>query len=164
VNGIRDWALLKGDKKSPEEQEAKKRTMKYSKGTAHPDFEFDDEIPQAKIHWHGSTVEVKSRLVPIYFWTTASIDVFLDGRCILRSGGQKKVSGSSSAHFDHGGSTHVVELSWEKAHGIEFPYILRIDDAKVAVSGVLVENAWLIAMPWLFTILMILIGLYVWTP
>jgi hypothetical protein len=121
---------------------------------AHLDFEFDDAVPRAKMPWHGGMVEVTARLVPRYLWTTTSIDVFPDGRCILRSGGQFKIVGSCSAEFHHDGSAHTVELSWGRVqhrgvlrHG--FPYELRIDGAKVAVSDVAVENARLLAIPYL---------------
>ena len=137
--------------------------MRYAACDAQPGFEFGDEIPPAKIRWHGSEVEVKARLVPRYGWTTASIDVFLDGECILRTGGQMKVTGSSSAVFDHGGSKHFAELSWGMARGLEFPYVLRINDAKVALSEVPVENTGLSVMPALIVVVLVLIGLFVTT-
>jgi hypothetical protein len=113
------------------------------------DFEFDDRVPEKKIRWNGSTIVVTARLVPRYSWTTASIDVFLDGRCILRTGGQMKVTGSSWAEFDHDGSVHTVELSWGLALGLSFPYQLRIDGAMVAVSEVPVASWGLVLMPFL---------------
>jgi hypothetical protein len=142
---------------------ASERNVSYATRDALPDFDFDNEILPAKIRWRGSTVEVKARLVPRYFWTTASIDVYLDGQCILQTGGQQKVTGSSWADFDHGGSKHSVELSWEAVRGFEFPYVLRINDAKVALAGVPVENAWLLVIPVLILIALLLSGIYVWT-
>ncbi len=111
------------------------------------DFDLDDTVPTAKTRWHGSRVEVTARLVPRYLWTTASIDVYLDGLCILRTGGQMKIIGSSSAEFHHDGSAHPVDLCWGVAFHNRFPYELRIDGAKVAVSEVAVENAWLVVVP-----------------
>jgi hypothetical protein len=116
------------------------------------DFGFDDPVPKAKTHWHGSTIEVTARLIPRYLWTTASIDVFLDGRCILRTGGQMKTIGSSSAEFHHDGAVHIVELSWDRVQpqGLtrhSFPYQLSIDGAKLAASEVAVDNAGLIVIP-----------------
>jgi hypothetical protein len=137
--------------------------MRYAACDAQPGFEFGDEIPPAKIRWHGSEVEVKARIVPRYGWTTASIDVFLDGKCILRTGGQLKVTGSSGAVFDHEGSRHFVELSWGMVRGHEFPYVLRINDAKVALSDVPVENAGLSVIPALIVIVLVLIGTFAWT-
>jgi hypothetical protein len=40
-----------------------------------------------------------------------------------------------------------VELSWEKVRYFGFPYALRINDAKVSLSRVPVENPGLIAIP-----------------
>ena len=137
--------------------------MRYATWDAQPDFEFGDEILPAKIRWHGSEVLVKARLVPRYGWTTASIDVFLDGRCIVRTGGQTKVTGSSWAVFDHDGSRHFVELSWGMARGLEFPYVLRINDAKVALSEVPVENPGLSVIPALIVISLLLIGVFACT-
>jgi hypothetical protein len=142
---------------------ASELTMRYAAWDAQPGFEFGDEIPPAKIRWHGSEVEVKARLVPRYGWTTASIDVFLGGRCILRTGGQMKVTGSSWAEFDHEGSRQFAELSWGKARGHEFPYVLRINDAKVALSEVPVENPGLSVIPALFVVLLVLIGVFACT-
>jgi hypothetical protein len=111
------------------------------------DPELDDDVPRAKTRWHGRAVEVTARLIPRYLWTTASIDVFLDGQYILRTGGQMKAVGSSSAEFHLDGSVHSVELSWGAAQGFSFPYQLWIDGAKVVVSEVAVENAAFIVIP-----------------
>ena len=43
--------------------------------------EFGHQWPE-EIQWHGSTVEVTARLIPRFLWTTASIDVFIDGECV----------------------------------------------------------------------------------
>jgi hypothetical protein len=109
------------------------------------DLDFNDDIGQPKLLWEGSTVEVRARVVPRYLWTTASIDVFLDGRCILKTGGQRKAVGSSFAEFHHGGDVHSAELSWGHArmgHALDltFPYQLFFDGAKIAVSEISVEN------------------------
>jgi hypothetical protein len=123
------------------------------------DFDLDGGLTGPKIRWHGGTVEVTARLVPRYLWTTASIDVFLDGRCILRTGGQMKMTGSSSAEFRHDGAVHTVELSWDHVRqrgfpGHGFPYQLRIDGAKVAAWEVPVHNAGLLFVPTLALVLL----------
>ena len=93
--------------------------------------------------WQGSTVEVKARLVPRFLWNIASIDVFLDGRCILRTGGKLNLTGSYSASFDHTGSSHRAELTWGfSGLSFSFPYRLQIDGVPVAASRVQVENWW----------------------
>jgi hypothetical protein len=112
-------------------------------GLADPDF--NDDIGQPKVLWEGSAVDVRARVVPRCLWTTASIDVYLGGRCILKTGGQMKAVGSSTAEFYHGGAVHTAELSWGQARmrhplSLTFPYQLCFDGAKVAVSEVSVEN------------------------
>jgi hypothetical protein len=92
------------------------------------------------IRWQGGRVEVQARLVPRFLWSTASIDVFLDGQCILRSGGQMKATGSHSATFNHSGSTHTAEVSWGYGFLRSFPYKLRIDGMPVCEARVHVRN------------------------
>jgi hypothetical protein len=98
------------------------------------------------IKWQGSTVDVQARLVPRFLWNTASIDVFLDGQPILRTGGRFKFTGSHSSPFTHAGSTHTAELSWGFC-GLSFsiPYQLRVDDAPVVASRVQIRN-WPVAL------------------
>ena len=94
--------------------------------------------------WQGRVVEVKARLVPRFLWNTASIDVFLDGQCILRTGGKLNLTGSHSATFDHSGSTHTAEVSWGfSGFSFSFPYRLQIDGVPVVTSRVHVENWWM---------------------
>jgi hypothetical protein len=98
------------------------------------------------IKWQSSVVDVQARLVPRYLWNTASVDVFLDGQRILRTGGQFKFTGSYSTTFTHAGSTHTAELSWGLCGlSFSFPYRLRIDGAPVVDSRVRVRN-WPIAL------------------
>jgi len=92
------------------------------------------------ITWNGSQVEVQAHLVPRFLWSTASIDVFLDGQCILRTGGQLKAVGSHSATFRHSDSEHRAELSWGVGFFRSFPYQLRIDGAPVSDARVYVRN------------------------
>lgn len=98
------------------------------------------------IKWQGSPVDVQARLVPRYLWNTASVDVFLDGQRILRTGGQFKFTGSYSTTFTHAGSTHKAELSWGLCSlSFSFPYRLRIDGAPVVDSRVRIRN-WPVAL------------------
>jgi hypothetical protein len=92
------------------------------------------------IKWQDSAVDVQARLVPRFLWSTASIDVFLDKQCILRTGGQLKATGLHSATFTHSGSTHTAELSWGYGLLFSFPYKLRIDGAPVSEARVRVQN------------------------
>src|SRR5579862_8710236 len=92
------------------------------------------------IQWQGNKIDVRARLIPRFLWSTASIDVFLDGQCILRTGGQLKFTGSHSTTFTHAGSTHMADLTWKCGFLRYFPYKLRIDDTIVSEARVYVQN------------------------
>jgi hypothetical protein len=93
------------------------------------------------IQWQDSTVDVQARLVPRFLWSTASIDVFLGGQCILRTGGQMKFTGSHSTTFTYSGSTHTAELSWGASGlSLSFPYQLRLDGVPVVDLRVHIRN------------------------
>lgn len=98
------------------------------------------------VTWQGCLVDVQASLVARYLWHTASIDVTLDGRPILQTGGQLKATGSCSTTFTHSGSTHTAQLSWGiSVFGLSFPYQLRIDGVPLVASRVQVRN-WPISM------------------
>jgi len=99
------------------------------------------------ISWRDKPVRVQASYVPRYLWTTASIDVFWDDRCILRTGGQAKLTGSHSASFSNGGPEQQVELIWGHSRGFRFPYQLRIDGVVIDDSHVQVENWYMIGIP-----------------
>jgi len=101
----------------------------------------------ATISWQGKTVRVQARYVLRYLWTTASIDVFWGDQCVLRTGGQLKVTGSYSTSFRDGGSEHQIELSWGQSRNFRFPYQLRIDGVTVDDSHVQVENWQMMSIP-----------------
>jgi hypothetical protein len=90
--------------------------------------------------WQDCPIGVRARLVPRFLWSTASIDVFLGEKCILRTGGQFKFKGSHSTTFILSGSSHTAELSWGYGSFGSFPYQLRIDDAPVCTSRVYIGN------------------------
>jgi hypothetical protein len=111
------------------------------------------------IEWQGSKVEVRARLVPRYFWNTASIDLYMDGQQILQTGGQLKLKGSSSTSFTHANRTHIVVLNWGSSGlRFSFPYELRIDGASVATSRVRIQN-WPIFMVMLAAIWAVLLAI-----
>jgi hypothetical protein len=99
------------------------------------------------ISWQGKTVSVRAHYVPRFAWTTASIDVYLDDQCVLRTGGQFKLTGSHSATFTDGGQEHRMELTWGGSGGFRFPYQLRIDGVPVADAHVAIENRAMIFIP-----------------
>jgi hypothetical protein len=111
------------------------------------------------VKWQGGTVDVQARLVPRYLWNTASIDVFLDGQPILRTGGQLKLTGSQSATFIYAASAHTAELTWGSSGlSFSFPYQLRIDGALVVASRVHIRN-WPVAVVVLAALLAVLLAI-----
>jgi hypothetical protein len=92
------------------------------------------------IDWQGNEIQVAARLVPHFLWSTASIDVFVSGSCVLRTGGQPKVTGACSSEFSHNGVVHRAELTWGRGVLRSFPYRLEIDSVLVSESRVRVEN------------------------
>ena len=93
------------------------------------------------VTWRGCLVDVQARLIARYLWHTASLEVILDGRTILQTGGQLKASGSCSTTFMHASTTHTAELSWGISMlGLSFPYQLRIDGVPIVASRVKVRN------------------------
>lgn len=112
------------------------------------------------ITWQGKAVSVRANYIPRFLWTTASIDVFLDGRCVFRTGGQLKSIGSHAAIFNDGGFEHRMELKWGRSRDFCFPYELYIDGVLAGKSQVRVENQHLILIPALLIIaLMALVAL-----
>lgn len=112
------------------------------------------------IQWQGSKVEVQSRLVPRYFWNTASIDVFLDGQPIVRTDGQLKFKGSCTTSFTHADKTHIMLLSWGcSGLRFSFPYELRIDGTSIAVSRVQIRN-WPIVPILIMAFWLIVLGIF----
>ena len=103
--------------------------------------------------WQACKVEVTARLIPRYFWSTASIDVFLDNECVLRTGGKLDLIGSHVQTFTHGGSTHTAELSWGLSSLLSFPYKLQIDGMPVCESRVRVQNAVIVLIGYLTLII-----------
>src|SRR6476469_9506635 len=99
------------------------------------------------ISWRDKPVRVTARYIPRYLWTSASIDVFLGNQCILRTGGQAKLTGRHSGSFKDGDEGHKVELKWGKSLGYRFPYQLRIDGVLIEESIVRVENQVMIFIP-----------------
>ena len=110
--------------------------------------------------WHGHNVEVTARLIPRCLWTTASIDVYIDSDCVLRTGGQMKTTGVSTAQFYDSGSTHDIALEWGRAALSSFPITITIDGQVVANSRVSVDN-WPLAL-WPLILFAILGAAGVW--
>ncbi len=88
---------------------------------------------------------------------TASIDVSLEGKPILKTGGVLKLVGGQVANFEHKGQAHSVEASWGKAALKYFPVKVVVDGQLVAEAPVKISNWWLVYWPWL-----ILFGVLAW--
>jgi hypothetical protein len=74
---------------------------------------------------------------------TTSIDVYVDDVAVLRTGGKLKSVGSVSEAFEHGGRSHVAELSWGVAMLYAFPVALKIDGQLVSEGWVRPGNWWM---------------------
>lgn len=97
--------------------------------------------------WKGASVQVTSRIIGRYAWTTASIDVSVDGKIVLRSGGVMKITGHAASAFEHEGVAHNVGLSWGRISLRSFPFRLEIDGDLIADSRVFVSNWWVAYWP-----------------
>lgn len=106
-------------------------------------------MPNLELEWNGSRFAVTSTLLPRKLWQAASIDVFLDGKCLLRTGGVFKLTGSHSAEFEHEGIHHQVTLSWGHASLRSFPIKVEVDGATL-YEGHVVSGNWPLSLwPWL---------------
>jgi hypothetical protein len=99
------------------------------------------------VDWNGVAVLVRSRLIRRYLWTTASIDVWVDGNCVLRSGGAPQFTGNHTETFHFGHTTHQAKLTWGAGWLRSFPFKLEIDGTVVAESRVVTENWSLVFWP-----------------
>jgi hypothetical protein len=99
--------------------------------------------------WNDHRIDVQAALVPKYLWTTASIDVYLDGVCILRTGGKLRPTGLIETAFTDAAGMHRVALTWGVGWLRQFPFVLYIDGEVVAHSRVRVSNWPLGMLVWL---------------
>lgn len=91
--------------------------------------------------WQNCDLEVKAEFVPRYCWTTASIDVYLDDLCILRTGGVLRTKGTQTKTFRRKNEDHALELIWRSPLlGISFPYQLSIDGKRIITAKVCPKN------------------------
>ena len=95
-----------------------------------------------QIDWNGARLEVRCWALARKLWLTCSIDVYVDDRCVLRTGGKFKNVGSHSAQFTRDNATHTVELTWGDFENGAFPCSLRVDGETVGEPSVGIENKW----------------------
>jgi hypothetical protein len=99
--------------------------------------------------WNGKVIVATAYLVPRFAWMTASIDITIDERVVLRTGGVLKFKGDVPTTFELNGVLHSLKISWGKAKPKSFPIILSIDDREVMRGDVPISNWWLNYWPWL---------------
>jgi hypothetical protein len=106
-------------------------------------------MPQrnAATNWKGVPVQVTSKIISRYAWTTATIDVSINGKTILRTGGVAKIAGDTTAAFEHEHTRHQAVLRWQKGTLRSFPFQLEIDGVLIADSRVAVSNWWIAWWP-----------------
>jgi hypothetical protein len=108
--------------------------------------------------WQGSEIEVKAEVVPRYLWTTASIDVYLDGARVLRTGGVWRLRDSRTIDFHRNGVTHTLTLRWKSpSRGMDFAYVVSIGGQDILDSTVRPTNWPMFFVPYA-TPLVILVG------
>ena len=96
----------------------------------------------------GKPVSITARLVPRFAWQTASIDIAVSDRNVLRTGGVRTIVGKHTETFASDGIEHCVEVKWSKGSLRSFPFSLCIDGLPVVESRVPIANWWLSLWPW----------------
>ena len=109
--------------------------------------------------WEGEHLSVSCRMVSRFAWTSASIDVAIGDRPILRTGGVPKRVGTHVESFEYRGTRHAAQLSWGVARRRGFPFTLTIDGVCVLESHVPIANWWLSWWPFYGTITAALVWL-----
>jgi hypothetical protein len=103
-------------------------------------------MPLARIgEWRGRAIEVTAHLIPRYLWTTASIDVYIDSECVLRTGGKLAATGGVRSEFYDSGATHEIALNWGRPQLQSFPIEITIDGKLIVRSQANVDN-WPLAL------------------
>jgi len=105
--------------------------------------------------WNNTPILVTSRFISRYAWTSASIDVSVDGAVILRTGGVFRVTGTVVQTFTSRGANHEAKLTWGRGSLRWFPFKLEIDGALVAEAKVPTSNWWCAYWPFTATIALI---------
>jgi hypothetical protein len=112
------------------------------------------------IQWGGSWISVTARMVGRYVWTTTSIDVAIDGKTVLRTGGVPKITGSHTEQIDYGTARHQMTLSWGRSMGRSFPFKITIDDNLIQEGRVPISNWWCAYWPFSLTVIVAAIWLF----
>jgi hypothetical protein len=93
-------------------------------------------------------------MVSRYAWLTTSIDVMVNGRTVLQTGGVMKAVGVHSETVDLAGSHRRVDLSWRPFENGSFPFSLAIDGTVVLESRVAPPFWWVSFWPYAALVLL----------
>jgi len=93
-----------------------------------------------KTKWKDEEVEINASFIPQRFWIAASIDVLLNQKKILSTGGQLKFKGTCIERFDHAQMSHTVRLEWERFFLHSIPCSVYVDDEPVFQGSVAITN------------------------
>jgi hypothetical protein len=91
-------------------------------------------------NWKGSEIVTRASYLPQRLWLAATIDVLLDGKKILSTGGQLKFEGTYVQQFEYDQSEHTARLEWGRFSGRTIPSTLYIDEERIMQGGVNIEN------------------------
>ena len=99
--------------------------------------------------WNGFALRVSARLIPRYAWQTASIELAIDAKVVLETGGVLKFVGVMTQVFEIQGVSHVAKIQWGRGVLRSFPYQVAIDDVEVRRGRVTIGNWWVGLWPWI---------------
>ena len=105
-----------------------------------------------------STVLVTARMISQYTWTTASLEVCVDGGPILRTEGTKGADRAQQAQFAYKGKTLDVSLKWGAKSLRSIPYTLEIGGLIAAASRAPIRNWWTTCWPFTATLAAAVLG------
>lgn len=94
--------------------------------------------------WHGKTVEVTTRPLWKHLGLTISIDVLVDGKRALATGGKFKLKDTDAAYFEVDGRKHKMTLDWRVSTDTSYlytniqpiGYALMIDDRHIGQATI----------------------------
>lgn len=105
-------------------------------------------IHKNSTEWNGHCIRVQSALVPRYFWTSASVDAYVDQSCVIKTGGVFRFSGIETGDLNDRGKNHVMQMAWNVGgRDLAVRYELAIDGHVLLKSRVFPRNWPLLIFP-----------------
>jgi hypothetical protein len=117
-------------------------------------------VPAAAIcerSWNDATICVSARQIARYAWTTASIDVTVDDKVVLRTGGVLAATGRCTGEFEFRGSSHNAEIIWGIGWDPRFPSSYNLMASRLKNLGVPVKNWWFAYWPFLVALIALVV-------